>query len=111
MFGTYEFGKGRGNKEVANRDANQFALEGVYRFGNSENLFIGARYNTVTARLAGMTSDVSINRTSLSAGWFLTHNVLLKAEYTDQKYNDFLSSDIRNGGKFHGYVVQAVVGF
>jgi len=111
LFGTYEIAKGRSKSEIDTRAANQFAIEGVYRFGTTENLFLGARYNTVTARLTGMTNDVSIDRTSLSAGWFLTRNILLKAEYSDQKYNDFLAADVRNGGKFHGYVIQAVVGF
>jgi hypothetical protein len=58
-----------------------------------------------------MTNDVFVDRTSFSGGWFLTRNILLKAEYTKQNYNDFLAADVRNGGKFHGYVIQAVVGF
>ncbi len=111
LFGTYEFAEGRSKTETDMRKANQTAIEGVYRFGTSENLFVGARYNTVTAKLAGMTTDVSVDRTSFSAGWFLTQNILLKAEYSDQKYNDFAATDVRNGGKFHGYVIQAVVGF
>jgi hypothetical protein len=35
----------------------------------------------------------------------------MKGEYVIQKYKDFPSSDIRNGGKFNGYVIEAVVGF
>jgi hypothetical protein len=111
LFGTYEFANGRSKTETDTRKANQFAIDGVYRFGHTENFFLGARYNTVKARLAGMTKDVSVDRLAFSGGWFLTHNILLKAEYSDQKYNDFLATDVRNGGKFHGYVVQAVVGF
>ncbi|MEO5911217.1 MAG: hypothetical protein ABIP95_10040 [Pelobium sp.] len=111
FFGTYEFANGRSKAETDNRKANQYAIEGVYRFGVKENLFVGARYNKVDARLAGMTTDVAVDRTSFSAGWFLTRNILLKAEYTDQKYKDFLATDYRNGGKFNGYVIQAVVGF
>jgi hypothetical protein len=111
LFGTYEFGNGRSKTETSTRKANQYAVEGVYRFGNKENLFIGARYNKVDARLNGMTNDVSLDRTSFSGGWFLTRNILLKAEYSKQNYNDFLAADVRNGGKFHGYVIQAVVGF
>ncbi|MBC7654404.1 MAG: hypothetical protein H7098_08020, partial [Oligoflexus sp.] len=111
LFGTFEFANGRSKTETDTRKANQFAIDGVYRFGHTENLFISARYNTVKARLTGMTSDISVDRLAFSGGWFLTRNILLKAEYSDQKYNDFLASDVRNGGKFHGYVVQAVVGF
>lgn len=110
LFGTYEIAKGRTNTETDTRDASQFAIEGVYRFGLAENVFIGARYNTVKAELAGVADDVTINRTSLAAGWFLTKNILLKAEYTNQKYKDFIDP-VRKGGKFDGYVIQAVVGF
>lgn len=111
LFGTYETASGYSKTETDTRKANQFAIDGVYRFGKSENLFIGARYNTVTARLAGYANDVSVNRFALSGGWFLTNNVLLKAEYVKQVYNDFVNTDYRCGGQFNGYVIEAVVGF
>jgi urease beta subunit len=116
VFATYETSKGRSKSEVSDRKANQYAIEGVYRFGKDENLFVGARYNEVSARLVAVGpqiqgSDVKINRTSLSAGWFLTKNVLLKGEIVDQKYVDFPSADYRSTGKFSGYVIEAVVGF
>jgi hypothetical protein len=111
MFGTYEYTKGRTKTETDDRSATQYAIEGVYRFGKSENLFVGARYNSVTALLSGFTANVSVNRTSFAAGWFLTHNVLLKAEIVNQKYIDFPSTDYRSLGKFSGYVIEAVVGF
>jgi hypothetical protein len=122
VFGTYETAKGRTAKETADRSVNQFALEGIYRFGKAENLFIGARYNTVSGRLADnaagtgagkitYTGDVTVNRFAVGGGWFLTNNVLLKAEYVNQQYKDFPGADYRAGGKFYGYVVEAVVGF
>jgi predicted porin len=111
LFGTYEVAQGRTKTEADTRKVNQLAGDLVYRFGNAENLFIGARYNTVKAELAGIANDVTINRTALAGGWFLTKNVLLKAEYVIQKYKDFPTTDLRNGGKFNGYVVEAVVGF
>jgi len=111
IFGTYETASGRTKAETDNRKATQTAIEGVYRFGKDENLFVGARYNEVKARLAGFTSDVKVNRTSLAAGWFLTKNVLLKAEIVNQKYLDFPTSDYRATGKFNGYVIEAIVGF
>lgn len=111
IFGTYETANGRTKTEIDNRNATQTAIEGVYRFGKDENLFVGARYNEVKARLAGFTNDVKVNRTSLAAGWFLTKNVLLKAEIVDQKYLDFPTTDYRATGKFNGYVIEAIVGF
>jgi hypothetical protein len=111
LFGTYELASGRTKTEVDDRDMKQFVVDGVYRFGKTENLFIGARYNTVKARLAGMANDITVNRTAFAAGWFLTKNVLLKGEVVNQKYLDFPATDYRATGKFNGYVIEAVVGF
>lgn len=111
LFGTYEMAQGRSRNEKPIRNANQFAIDGIYRFGANENLFIGARYNNVKSRLTGMTTDVTIERVVGSAGWFITRNILLKGEYVNQKYTDFPTTDIRCDGKFNGYMVAAVVGF
>jgi len=115
LFGTYETAKGRTSKETSSRTANQFAGELIYRFAQ-DRLYVGGRYNTVKAELTGFTTDVNINRTAFAAGWFLTKNVLLKGEYVTQKYLHFENTtvpntDYRAGGKFNGYVIEAVVGF
>lgn len=110
VFGTYEVAKGRALAETTKRDANQYAIEGIYRFGQDEKLFVGARYNGVKADLVGQ-EDVKIDRASFAAGWFITKNLMLKGEYVSQKYKNFAASDIRNGGKFDGFVIQAAVGF
>jgi len=132
VFGTYETSKGRTAREVDTRKAEQIAIEGVYRFSlgskKSENLFIAARYNTVSARLANVaavpatgttaaipaiiyTDDVKIERTSFGAGWFLTNNILLKGELVNQKYKDYPTTNYLSGGEFKGFMIQAVVGF
>jgi hypothetical protein len=111
LFGTFEHGQGRSNTETANRQFNQYAVDGVYRFGHNENLFLGVRYNGVTAELKGVANPITINRVAGSAGWFLTQNILLKGEYVEQNYLDFPSADFRNGGKFNGYVIAATIGF
>ena len=111
VFGTYENAKGRTKTETTDRRMNQMAGEVLYRLGKAENLYVGARYNTVTAKLAGFANDVKVNRTSLAGGWFVTKNVLMKAEYVIQNYKDFPLADFRSGGKFKGYVIEAVVGF
>ena len=122
IFGTLENASGRNAKETSTRQINQYAIDGVYRFGKEENLFLGVKYNLVNANmldnLAGTgagpityPNNVNINRVALAGGWFITKNVLLKAEYVDQKYEDFPAADYRASGRFHGYVVEAVVGF
>jgi hypothetical protein len=110
-FGTYETARGRTKVETISRTANQYAVEGIYRIGKAENVYVGIRYNGVTARLAGFAGDVTVNRFAAAAGWFLTKNILLKGEIVDQRYKDFPNTDYRAGGRFHGYVIEAVVGF
>ena len=113
IFGTYETAKGNAATAAdrTKRKMDQIAIEGIYRLGAKENLFLGARYNTVDAEMPGLAEEININRTSLAAGWYLTQNVLLKSEIVNQKYKNFAATDLRNGGKFNGYVVQAVIGF
>ena len=113
LFGTYETTKGGLYTETADRSWNQLAVEGIFRFLPDEQAYVGARYNTVTGRPSGaaFTRDVTINRLAVAAGWFPTKNLLLKVEYVDQEYLDFPSSDIRNAGKFNGFMVEAVIGF
>ena len=110
LFGVIERAEGRTTTETTNRVWNQYAVDGVYRFLD-DALFVGARYNTVSGELKGVTQDVSVDRQALSAGWFITPTILLKGEYVNQKYNDFPTTDIRSGGKFDGFVVEGVVAF
>lgn len=55
--------------------------------------------------------DVDITRFNLGAGWFMTKNILAKLEYVNQKYDGFPKADLRNGGKFDGIVLEAVISF
>jgi|RhiMetdeSRZDD1v2_1073273.scaffolds.fasta_scaffold00267_56 hypothetical protein len=111
LFGTFEKARGRSRTESYSRKMNQFAIDAIYRFGYNENLFVGARYNNVNGLLAGFDNNITVERIVGSAGWFITRNILLKGEYVQQKYFDFPNADIRNGGKFNGYVIAASVGF
>jgi hypothetical protein len=58
-----------------------------------------------------MPNKVSSDRYNVGGGWFITPNVLAKAEWVNQKYNDFPATDIRNGGKFKGFMIEGVVAF
>jgi hypothetical protein len=132
-FSTIETSKGRGKSEATGeRKATQFATDLVVRYGD---FFVGARYNKVNSQqyqstdlvavvktdansngyafdkvLKGM-YDVTVDRTAISAGWYLTKNVMAKAEYVKQNYGGFLYNDIRSNGKFDGFTIQAVVAF
>jgi hypothetical protein len=134
FFGTFESAKGRKIFEKDARKATQLAADLIYRFGTNENFWIGGRYNSVTAQpppkdvstLAKATAggvtipDVKINRIAVSAGWFLTPNVMMKAEYVSQEYKDFDNAtvatllggpSILGQGKFNGVVIEAALGF
>jgi hypothetical protein len=111
LFGTYETAQGRSKTETSVRKASQYAVDGVYRFGKNESLFLGLRYNSAKAELASQAVEVTVNRFAVAGGWFIVKNLLLKAEYVDQRYKDFAPADYRNGAQFKGFVVEAVVGF
>jgi hypothetical protein len=112
LFGVIEQAKGiNAATEVDRRIWNQYAAEATYRFLADEMIFIAARYNKATGELPGMTQKVGADRSQVGAGWFLTPNVLLKGEWVNQKYSDFPTTDIRNGGRFKGFMVEGVVAF
>jgi hypothetical protein len=145
FFGNFEQIKGntpQGNGEVKNaitgaslakiddRKATQTAVDLLYRFGKTEQFYVGAKYNVVKSEILLGTSatqqgeafDISIDRTAFAAGWFITPAVMFKAEYVMQNYSDFpglytnvstglRESHILSGGKFSGFVVQGVISF
>ena len=111
FFGVIENAKGRAASETKEREWNQYAVDGVYRFGATENLYLGARYNTASGNLDGIANEVSVDRYQVAGGWFIAPTILLKGEYVNQKYNNFPRTDIRNGGKFNGFIFEGVVSF
>ena len=112
FFGTFEKAEGRTISETGMRQATQIGTDLIYRFpANKENFWVGVRYNTVTAALPGNPEDVTISRGAGSFGWFLTNNIMLKAEYVSQSYLHYPVTSILNGGKFSGELLEASIGF
>jgi hypothetical protein len=161
FFGTLEYAKGNsalengevqytvnkdlnsdGNQDtfgkLSNRKANQKAFDLLYRFGKDDKFYLGARYNTVDAKIAlgtsanaasyiyqGNREDVTISRVAIAGGWFITKNVLLKAEWVQQTYSGYPTaftnystgvagyqdSSPLSGGKFSGFVIQGAINF
>ncbi|WMI64435.1 hypothetical protein RBH94_10220 [Aestuariibaculum sp. YM273] len=109
FFGTIEMTNGRALTEADRRNTNQYAGELIYRFGQNENFYVGGRYNLVDAELASG-DDVTIDRYQFGAGWFMTKNILLKAEYVNQNYNDYPVGQLEDG-KFNGAMLEAVISF
>jgi hypothetical protein len=110
FFGNVETITGAAQTELYRRTLRQTVGEALYRFAN-DKLYVGARHNVVNGELAGMANDISVTRNQLGAGWFVTPNVLSKIEFVRQEYGNFPTSDIRNGGKFQGFMVEGVVAF
>ena len=111
LFGNFERARGRASTETADREWTQKVGEVVYRAGPDKRLYVAGRYNTVDGQLTVGAPNVNVNRTQVGGGWFLTPNILTKLEYVRQNYNDFAANDIRNGGKFRGFMVEGVVAF
>ena len=51
------------------------------------------------------------NRWQVGGGWFITPSLLAKAEYVNQKYFGYPATNIKNGGKFKGFMLEGVVAF
>jgi hypothetical protein len=119
FFGTIETATGGNKKGVdESRTVNQFAGDVVYRFGKTEQFYVGGRYNTLSGKLDNAHANkITINRFEASAGWFMTKNILSKLAYVNQQYKDFGQFNA-NGtvndfyqGKFNGLMFEAVITF
>jgi hypothetical protein len=110
VFGVLERAEGKASAEAAKRVWKQYAVDTVYRVVN-DSFFVGARYNRAEGTLAGITGDVGANRWQFGGGWFITANLLAKAEYVNQKYFGYPAANIRNGGPFKGMMLEGVVAF
>ena len=118
FFGTVELASGGDYKGTDDkRTINQYVGDVVYRFGQDERFYLGAKYNTVTGKLKNSeANEVAVNRVEASAGWFMTKNILAKLAYVQQKYKDFNEYSGGNpndlyGGKFEGLMFEAIITF
>jgi hypothetical protein len=111
LFGVVERSEGRTATETSTRVWKQYALDTVYRFLPNDQMFAGVRYNKAEGALVGIPNNVGAERWEVGGGWFITPNVLAKAEYVNQTYNGYPVSNIKNGGKFNGIMLEGVVAF
>jgi hypothetical protein len=109
LFGVIERAEGKAAAATERREVNQLAGDVVYRLFN-DRVYVGGRWNRVTGDFANQT-DLTVTRRALSAGWFVTRNLLTKAELVQQDYDGFAPTDIRNGGKFNGIAIEGVIAF
>lgn len=112
LFGMYEGAKGRSAPDnTPEREVKQYMAEAVYRFLPGEKVYVGGRWNQVEGDLGGLNKAITVSRSNIAAGWFITQSLELKGELVDQRYTGFAKSDIRNGGRFKGFMIEAVTAF
>jgi hypothetical protein len=110
FYGVFENASGKALAETETRSFNQLGAELLYRFGHEKRFYVGTRYNLVSGETVSG-DDISINRFNLGGGWFLTKNVLAKAEYVTQTYNNFPTGSAFEDGKFSGMMLEAIISF
>jgi len=109
VFGVLERARGKAAAETERREVRQLAGDVVYRLLD-DRVYVGGRYNRVTGDFARQT-DLKVTRRALAAGWFITPNMLTKAEWVRQDYDGFAATDIRNGARFNGILIEGVIAF
>ncbi|NUQ81516.1 MAG: hypothetical protein HUU10_07900 [Bacteroidetes bacterium] len=98
--------------QLEEREWMQIAGDVVYRFGSTEQFWVGARYNTATGKPFKYTQEVEVSRIAASLGWFMTDAIMAKIEYVSQDYGDkWATTDTKYKGKFNGIMIEASVGF
>jgi hypothetical protein len=104
FFGTYEKFKGT-LLSGSESEFGQYAAEVVYRLGGNDQFFGGVRYNNVWNNL-----DQSVSRFQAVAGWYMTESIVVKLEYVNQDYKEFISNYGPDAG-FKGVMFEAAISF
>ncbi|PTM05525.1 MAG: hypothetical protein DA405_03720 [Bacteroidetes bacterium] len=116
FLGAFETSSGKISAETKTRTYTQVYAELVYRFGKEENFYVGGRYNSVAGQLPNFNpnaspTDITVNRMAFAAGWYMTKNVMMKAEYVTQTYDGYADTDILHEAQFDGFVIEAAISF
>ena len=110
FFGVFE--KTSNGDDDTGGSFTQLGAELIYRFGTTEQLYVGGRYNSVSGEFADGAPSSDINRLNLGFGWFMTKNIATKLEYVTHKYEgDGWNGSKFQGAEFDGIVIEATIGF
>lgn len=110
FFGIYEVVNN--SPDQGDGQFTQVAAETLYRFGTTEQFYLGLRWNSVNGNANSTAPDTKITRLNLGGGWFMTKNVLLKLEYVNQEYKDGFAPDSKYfEGRFKGVNLEAAISF
>src|SRR6056297_624276 len=113
FFGIYEIANG--GEEDDDGSYTQLAADLLYRFGGSEQFYIGGRYNKVSGSQTSASESFDIERYNIGGGWFITDNIVAKLEYVSQKYSGngivpTLGASYK-GAEFNGLMLEAAISF
>ncbi|TVR83950.1 MAG: hypothetical protein EA412_00610 [Chitinophagaceae bacterium] len=110
FFGIYEMAMN--SEDLGSGAFTQLAAELLYRFGGTEQFYVGGRYNSVFGKMNENASTREINRFNVGAGWFITPNVKTKIEYVAQTYEgDGWAGSKFEQAEFSGFNIEAVISF
>ncbi|MBD3636459.1 MAG: hypothetical protein HUJ25_03880 [Crocinitomicaceae bacterium] len=112
FFGVFEWAQGAQGESISKGNYTQWGAEVLYRIGENEKFYLGARYNTVGGMDSTNAKIKNITRVNAGGGWFITDNVLMKAEYVYQDYSGSgWDGSVYRGANFKGVMLEAVIGF
>ncbi|MFT7233255.1 MAG: hypothetical protein ACI8TA_002479 [Cyclobacteriaceae bacterium] len=88
------------------------AAEALYRFGGTDQFYLGGRYNAVSGEQTDIAKAKEISRLNFGGGWYMTPNVLTKIEYVSQSFSGdgYLGTELQ-GASFDGIMIEATIGF
>lgn len=110
LFGVLELASN--SDEEGGGSFTQLAVDALYRFGEMDQFYIGARYNTISGNMVESAPDQDINRFVIGGGWWLTDNVIAKLEYVSQNYEgDGWVGTKYEDGEFSGINLEAGISF
>ena len=110
VFAVLERAEGKASTEPVERVWKQHAVDAVYRFLPDEKAFVGVRFNRAKGDLVGL-PQVGADRWQVGAGWFILPGLLAKGEFVNQEFFGYPATNIKNGGRFRGFMLEGVVAF
>ncbi|MEP0365832.1 MAG: hypothetical protein ABJN36_10125 [Cyclobacteriaceae bacterium] len=116
FFGTYEMTQNGlsadANDATSGGQFTNVVAEALYRFGGTEQFYLGGRYNAVSGESTDVALTQEMTRVNVGGGWYLTPNVLTKVEYVNQSFDgDAYNGTELQGASFNGLVIEATIGF
>ncbi|MFT4737131.1 MAG: hypothetical protein ACJAZM_001690 [Cyclobacteriaceae bacterium] len=110
FFGVFEVANN--GDDAVGGGFTHLGAEALYRFGGTEQFYLGGRFNSVSGEQNDASETLDISRINVGGGFFLTKNVLAKIEYVTSTYDGAgVTGTKLQGAEFNGMVIEATIGF